>query len=217
MTSSAASIGELRQRVHRMQGTSVRRNLASLPGLAGLVQLRTGGAYAVDSPSLALALIAGPSQAGEWTAVAGVGDLGLESAAEFGLDLDRTVVVPRPGEHWLSVAAGLADVASVVVVRPSVPPTEQQAERLRARLRQKDATLIALGAWPRSEARLRIVESHWVGLGSGNGRITARQVVVAVDEAGGQTRRVPLWLPGPDLTVTGRIENTRPLLIAEAG
>ena len=150
MTRPRPRIGELRQRVHRMQGTSVRRRPGSLPGLAGLVQLRTGGTYAVDSPSLALALMAGPSQAGEWGAVVGVADLGLESAAEFGLDLERTVVVPRPGEHWLSVTAGLIEVASLVLVRPPVPPTEQQAERLRARLRQKDAALIALGDWPRS-------------------------------------------------------------------
>ena len=88
-----------------------------------------------------MALMAGPSHAGEWTAVVGVPDFGLEAAAAYGLDLDRTVIVPRPGEHWLSVAAGLLEVATVVAIRPPARVTEHQAERLRARLRQKDAAL----------------------------------------------------------------------------
>ncbi len=64
-----------------MQGPAVSRTLESLPGLSGVIQLRTGEAYAVDSPSLATALVAGPSQAGEWIAFVGVPDLGLEAAA----------------------------------------------------------------------------------------------------------------------------------------
>ena len=102
----------------RMQGSAVTRTLESLPGLAGVLQLKTGGAYATDSLSLAMALLAGPSAAGEWSAVVGVPDFGLEAAAAYGLDLDRTVVVPRPGEHWLSVTAGLLEVAGVVLVQP---------------------------------------------------------------------------------------------------
>ena len=139
-----------------MQGAAVSRTLESLPGLAGVLPLRTGGAYATDSLSLAMALMAGPSTAGEWAAVVGMPDFGLEAAAAYGLDLDRTVVVPRPGEHWLSVTAGLLDVAGVVLVRPYAAVTEHQAERLRARLRQKDAALVCLGAWPRADATLRV-------------------------------------------------------------
>jgi len=90
-------IHELQQRVQRMQGAAVSRTLESLPGMSGVIQLRTGETYSVDSTSLATALVAGPSQAGEWVAFVGVSDLGLEAAAQFGIDLDRTVVVPRPG------------------------------------------------------------------------------------------------------------------------
>ena len=50
----------------------------------------------------------------------GAPDLGYEAAAELGVDLERTIVVPHPGEHWLSVVAALVDVASVVLVRPPV-------------------------------------------------------------------------------------------------
>ena len=77
-----------------------------------------------------MALLAGPSQAGEWSAVVGVPDLGLEAAAAYGLDLDRTVVVPRPGEHWLSVTAGLLEVGRWSLVRPYARVSEHQAERL---------------------------------------------------------------------------------------
>ena len=208
-------IHELQQRVQRMQGPAVSRTLESLSGLSGVLQIRTGEAYAVDSPSLATALVAGPSQAGEWIAFVGVPDLGLEAAAQFGIDLDRTVVVPRPGELWLSVTAGLLDVATVVVVKPPVSVTAQQAERLKSRLRMKDAALVCWGDWPRSDATLTIAESSWVGLGHGHGRLTARRVVVSVRQ-GGPVRHVPLWLPDPDQQVAELDHEVVPL-VAQAG
>jgi hypothetical protein len=210
-------ISELQQRVQRMQGAAVSRTLESLPGMSGVIQLRTGEAYAVDSPSLASALVAGPSQAGEWIAFVGVPDLGLEAAAQFGIDLDRTVVVPRPGELWLSVTAGLLDVAAVVVVKPPMPVSAQQSERLKSRLRMKDAALVCWGEWPRCDATLSITESCWVGLGHGHGRLTARRVVVSVRE-GGPARQIPLWLPGADQQIAERDhEVVTPLVVAQAG
>jgi hypothetical protein len=209
-------IQELQQRVQRMQGPAVWRTLESLPGLSGVIQLRTGEAYAVDSPSLATALAAGPSQAGEWIALVGVSDLGLEAAAQFGIDLERTVVVPRPGELWLSVTAGLLEVATVVIVKPPVPVTAQQAERLKSRLRMKDAALVCWGEWPRSDAVLTITESSWLGLGRGHGRLRARRVVVSVRQ-GGPVRQVPLWLPGLDQQVAECDHEVVPLAVAQAG
>jgi hypothetical protein len=194
-------VQELRQRVLRMQGAAVSRTLESLPGLAGVIRLQTGGVYATDSTSLAMALLAGPSQTGEWAAVVGVPDFGLEAAAAYGLDLDRTVVVPRPGEHWLSVTAGLLEVAGVVVVSPYAAVTDHQSERLRSRLRQKDAALICLGDWPRADATLRVTGSTWFGLSRGYGHLTGRQVEVRVSSAG-SPRTVSLWLPALDQTVT---------------
>jgi hypothetical protein len=212
---AGSRIHELQQRVQRMQGPAVSRVLESLPGLSGVIQIRTGEAYAVDSPSLATALVAGPSQAGEWIAFVGVPDLGLEAAAQFGIDLDRTVAVPRPGELWLSVTAGLLDVATVVVVKPPVPVSAQQAERLKSRLRMKDAALVCWGEWPRSDATLTITESSWLGLGYGHGRLTARRVVVSVRKSG-PVRHVPLWLPDPDQQVAERDHEVVPLVVAQA-
>lgn len=209
-------IQELQQRVQRMQGPAVSRTLESLPGMSGVIQLRTGEAYAVDSPSLATALVAGPSQAGEWIAFVGIPDLGFEAAAQFGIDLERTVVVPHPGELWLSVTAGLLDVATVVVVKPPVSVGAQQAERLKSRLRMKDAALVCLGEWPRSDATLTITESSWLGLGCGHGRLTARRVVVSVRQ-GGPVRHVSLWLPGVDQQIAERDHEVIPLSVAQAG
>ncbi len=201
MTPPDTQIKELQRRVQRMQGAAVTRSLPSLPGLAQVMGLRTGAAYGVDSASLALALLAGPSQAGEWVAMIGAPDLGFEAAAGFGVDLDRTIVVPRPGEHWLTVTAGLVDVATVILVRPPVAVTEHQAERLRSRLRQKDATLVCWGSWPRCDARMTVRSSTWTGLGRGHGRLQGRRVVVDVIRGSAPRRSVGLWLPGVDQVI----------------
>jgi hypothetical protein len=194
-----------------MQGSAVSRTLDALPGVSELLRLRTGGAYVVESHSLVMAMMSGPSQAGEWCAVVGAPDFGLEAAAAFGVELERTVVVPRPGEHWLSVTAGMLDVATVVVVRPPVVIGNHQAERLRSRLRQKDAVLLSLGHWPRADAVVSITESSWVGLGRGHGRLSARRVLVSVSE-GGPVRQVPLWLPNIEQVVAVQEQPTMPLV-----
>ena len=207
-------IAELQQRVQRMQGAGVTRTLDSLPGLEQVLRLKTGGAYVVDSPSLAMALMAGPSQAGEWSAVVGAPEFGLEAAADFGLALERTIVVPSPAEHWLSVAAGLADVVSVLLVKPSAPVTEHQAERLRSRLRQKDAALICWGRWPRCDAEVSVRTSSWAGLGQGHGHLRGREVEVSVRRGGAPARRTALWLPGVDRRVSVRDQPVVPALTA---
>jgi hypothetical protein len=202
VASVAADLQELQRRVQRMQGTYLSRPLDSLPGLTGVLQLRTGAAYAVDSASLALALLAGPSQAGEWAGIVGAPDLGYEAAAGFGLDLGRTIAVPHPGEHWLSVVAGLVDVATVVLVRPPAGVSDRQAERIKSRLRQKDAALICWGEWPRCEARLSLQSSTWIGLGRGHGHLTGQRVRVELSHSSAPPRTVELWLPGADLAVS---------------
>jgi hypothetical protein len=196
-------VHELQERVQRMQGVAVSRTLDVLPAFRGLVQLRTGCAYSVDSPSLAMALLAGPSQAGEWAGIVGAPDFGFEAAAAFGVELERTIAVPDPGEHWLSVTARLIDVVSVVLVRPPSPlqlggVSQGQAARLKSRLRQKDSLLIAWGDWPRCEQRLSIRSSSWRGLGEGYGRLQGRQVDVAVTSASAPPRCVSMWLPDED-------------------
>ena len=203
----APTIADLRQRVQRMQGAAVSRELPLLPGLADLVSLHTGMVCCLDSPGLAMSLMAGPSQAGEWTAVVGVPEFGFDAALAFGVDLGRCIVVPEPGEHWLSVTAGLVEVTTLVLVRPPVPVSEQQAVRMVARLRQRDAALLvedarlADRAWPRPQRRLMVTDNRWTGLGRGHGHLQGRRVTVRSRGGGVPDRTVDLWLPDQHLDV----------------
>ncbi len=215
LTATSPSIEELRQRVQRMEGTALARRLPVLDAFDGLVRFRTGSAYAVDSPSLAMALVAGASRAGEWVAIVGAPDFGYEAAAAFGLDLGRTIAVPDPGEHWQSVTAGLIDVAGVVLLHPTARVAEQQAARLRARLVQKDAALVVWGEWPRCHQRLSVRSSSWVGLGQGHGRLIGRQVEVAVSAASSPERTTSIWLPDSDQRVRRLEEVPRSAGIAQ--
>jgi hypothetical protein len=204
---AAPTIADLRQRVNRMQGAAVSRSLPLLPGLVDVVSLQTGVVCTLDSPALAMSLMAGPSQAGEWTAVVGVPEFGFDAALAFGVDLARCIVVPEPGEHWLSVTAGLVEVATVVLVRPPVPVSDQQSARMLARLRQKDAALLVdtglLGdrSWPRPQRRLTVVDNRWSGLGRGHGHLQGRRVTVRSRGGGVPDRTVDLWLPDQRLDV----------------
>jgi hypothetical protein len=195
------TVEQLRERVRGMQDGIRRLPVATTPELAGLVDLRTGGAYRVDSTALALALLAPSSRSGGWTALVGVDDLGVEAAAEAGLDLDRTVVVPEPGEHWLEVTAALVDVLPMVLLRPPAGVPQRTAGRLAARLRKRSATLLAQGPWPGCEATLSVAEARWTGVeeaGDGHGRLRARQVVVACRRGTAPPQHLTLWLPAAD-------------------
>ena len=202
---AAQAVEQLRTRVSRMQETTPpAMPLATHPALAGLVQLRAGAAYAVDSATLALALMAGPSQAGSWCAAVGTTDFGAEAAVALGVDLDRTVLVPDAGEQWLEVVAALVDVATLVVVRPERRVAAGQAEKLAARLRKRGAALVAHertpGDWPRCEVRLSAHTPAWDGVGHGHGHLRARRLVVEAGRGTAPARRGALWFPADDQT-----------------
>lgn len=189
-----STVQQLQERIRSMQDGVPRQPLPTHPALAGLLQLRTGGAYEVDSAGLAIALLATPSQEGSWSAVIGASDFGVEAAAELGVDLTRTVLVPDPGEHWLEATAALLDVVSVVLLRPSTVVSERTSARIGARLRKRSATLICWGRWPGSEARLSVESSRWSGVDRGHGRLTDRRLVVSVARGSAPPRRVELEL-----------------------
>src|SRR2546423_11894587 len=83
-----------------------------LPLLGALTELFPGGGLrrgatvaVTGSTSLALALLAGPSQAGSWTAGVGRPDPRLVAAAELGVDLARLALGPRPGAQRATLAS----------------------------------------------------------------------------------------------------------------
>jgi hypothetical protein len=213
--SQAEVVRELQARIRGMQRNRIdTRALPTHPALAELLPggaLSAGSSYAVaGSTTLALALLQGASAAGAWCAVVGVPDLGLEAAAGLGVDLDRLVLVPHPGDQWLAVVAALVDVVSIVLVKPpgataggSAPGVprigEATAGKLSSRLRQREAVLVSLGDWPRADARLAVAESAWSGIGAGFGHLAGRQATVSSTSAAwsGRARSRRLWLPAP--------------------
>jgi hypothetical protein len=194
-------VRRLQARIRAMQAVKLdTRRIPTHPALAGLLpggSLRQGSAYSIEgSTTLLMALVAGPSAAGAWCGVVGVPEFGAEAAASYGIDLERLILVPTPGDRWLGVIAAVADVLSVVVTRPPERVGNANVARLAARLRQRGATLLVLGDWPQSEAVLRISHSTWSGIGNGHGYLTARQVTVtAMARTGGRARTARLWLP----------------------
>ena len=199
---------ERMRRVQQALDTAeVDRQLPTLPAVAELLPgagLRSGAVYSVrTSAALVMAMMAGPSAEGAWCGVVGMPSFGAEAARGLGVDLERLVLVPDPGQDWLNVVAALVDALTVVVVRPPGEVTPGEASRLAARLRTRKAVLISVGSWPGSEARLEVESNTWSGLGDGEGLLCARQVsvVVAGRRVAGGSRRHQLWLPAADGTV----------------
>ena len=195
------TVRELQLRIRQMQGTRLdTKLLPTHPALAALLpggSLKQGAAYSVEhSATLLMALLAGPSAAGSWCGVVGVPEFGVEAASHYGIDLERLVLVPHPGDQWLAVTAAIADVLTVVVTRPPKQATDASVARLAARLRQRGSTLIVLGPWPQTDAMLSLSHSTWSGIGDGFGHLAAREVTVTVStRAGGRPRSARLWLP----------------------
>ena len=189
-------VEQLRERVAAMERKPALEPVPTLSGIADLVPLHAGSTYAVDSASLALALVAGASQAGEWVGFAGCADFGVEAAAELGIELSRTVLVPDPGEHWLEVTAALVDVLRVVVLRPPASVSERSAGILDSRLRTRSSVLVVHGQWPRVEARLSIEQSSWRGPASGTGQLQERRARVLVHRGARPPQRADLSWPG---------------------
>lgn len=208
-TSTSSTVLELQARIRQMQATTLdSRLIPTHPAFAGLLPgggLKEGAIYSVEpSAALVMALLAGPSAAGAWCAVVGMPEFGAEAARRFGIDLERLVLIPHPGDQWLTVTAALTDVLGVVVTRPPTPQknrnlaSDSSVSRLGARLRERGSTLLVLGSWPQSEAMLSLSESTWSGVGQGNGHLSARQATVTVSSRSGRQRSARLWLPDTD-------------------
>jgi len=190
-----------------------------LPVLDPLAPLLPGGALRRSATvavggeagcSLALALVAGPSQAGSWVAVVGLPALGLLAAAGLGVALERLVLVAEPPpEAWATVMAALVGAVDVVVAGPPPRVGAGDARRLAARVRERGTVVVTLpdaGADSRThgpglevDLRLTAGASRWVGLGWGHGHLQARRVSVEAvgRREAARPRRVELWLPGP--------------------
>ena len=177
---------------------------ALLPG-AGLVR---GTVVQVDGPpgagatSLAFALAAAATGAGEWVgAVDLAGTLGAEAAAVAGVALARFPVVRLASsaiDRWATVVAALLDGVGLVLAELPRHARIGDARRLTARARERGAVLVvlptAIGAgavarWP-GEVGLHLVAEggDWSGLGSGAGLLASRVLQVRVEGRGAAAR-----------------------------
>jgi hypothetical protein len=163
------------------------------------ITMAVGGEAAT---SLALAVAAGPSSAGSWTAVVGVPHLGLVAAAEAGLVLERLVLVREPPPvSWATVIAALVGAFDVIIAAPVHRVGAGDARRLAARLRERGSVLVQIDAAGRADidvdVRLTATHVRWSGLHDGHGHLRSRRVSV---EASGRrraarARQASLWLP----------------------
>lgn len=151
--------------------------------------------------STALALAAGPSQAGSWVGLVNVGSRwGLSAAAEWGIALDRVFSVPAVEPAQLpTVLAAVADGVDLVITA-GAGVRAGDARRIAARLGQRGGVLLVLGD-PGGfvpDVVCSATTTSWSGLHGGCGRLTARRVRF---EASGRRvdrpRRADLWFPGP--------------------
>ncbi|MDF2805985.1 MAG: hypothetical protein K0S43_931 [Cellulosimicrobium sp.] len=170
----------------------------ALAPLLPLGTLQRGTVLAVrGSTSLLLALVARPSRSGAWTAAVGFPAVGLLAAADVGADLDRVVLVPRPGPDAALAISALVDGLDVVVVGPDAALTDTDRRRLAARARERGALIVAAGAWPGAHVALTVTGGGWSGADRGAGWLRRRTLVVERAGRGGAARptRVEVELP----------------------
>jgi hypothetical protein len=201
------TVQALQARIDALQRTRLdSRLMPTHEALADLLPdggLREGATYALSpSSALVMALLAGPSQAGSWCGVVGMPEFGVEAAGAMGIDLDRLVLVPHPGDAWLTVTASIADALGIVVVRPGRAASDGAISKLAGRLRERGSTLLVLGPWPQAEAMISLTESHWSGLGDGHGYLSEREVTITVSaKRGGRPRSGRVMMPDAELGI----------------
>lgn len=220
--SAAERVSALQARIHGMQRdrweTGGRAVSGALAGILPDGMLRHGVVYTVgNSTSLIMAVLAAAGRDGGWSAVVGLPDFGAEAAIGCGIDLERLVLVPSPGDQWLAVTAALVDVLPLVVVHPERAVGDAEAARLGARLRQSGCTLIVAGAWSQAEADLRVTGIRWEGIGTGHGYLSGRDLTVQVSGRNGSGRRRRELVHLPDLAVPGESVPTQPAPFGSTG
>jgi hypothetical protein len=125
----------------------------------------------------------------------GMPSVGVVAAARRGIELERLALVPHPGAQAPAVAGACVDGMDVVVLGPRLALADSDRRRLAARARERGAVLISAGPWGGAHVGLTVLRSTWSGLGAGDGRLRARDMLVEVtSRAGGQARRVALTL-----------------------
>ncbi len=176
---------------------------AALAGFFPPAGLRRGSVVQVGgSSSLLLALLAAAQGEG-WVALAALPDIGLQAAAEAGLALERSLLVPRPGPEAASVVGALVDGVDVLAVGDCRALNARDRRLLSARLRSRGAVLLSTGHWPGADVVLRAGEARTDGLGRGWGRVAAAELTVHGRGRSGVAGRVRVRIGSGGLGTVG--------------
>ena len=146
--------------------------------------------------STALLLVCAATQAGSWLAIVGVNDLGLMSACEQGVALQRTVLVTPTSnkKDWTSTVAAVADGFDVMMLEVPREVSESDARRIQTRIQARRNVLVLVETsrhvTPRSvfqpDVVLHTATTSWHGIEHGAGYVQGRHIDVTVSG-----RRVP--------------------------
>jgi hypothetical protein len=163
-----------------------------LPG--GIQRGSTVAVSGTGATTVALTVLAAPSQADAWAAVVGDGSIGLCAAEEHGVVLHRLVVVdagPSGGATWATAVAAVVDAFDLVLVELGTGPvSDRDARRLVARAKERGSVLVLVGAgWPgTADVELQVTGSAWEGLGQGDGALRHRRLAVQTRGRRGASR-----------------------------
>lgn len=120
--------------------------------------------------------------AGRWSACVGLEELGLVAAHEFGVPMNRLLMVESPpAERWAVVVAALVEAVDVICLNPARPVRAREARRLQARAREQETVLFHLDGgrnWPTAMDISLVARQQWSGLGQGHGYLRERRLLI---------------------------------------
>jgi len=180
----ATALGELRQRIRFLEhGRLSPTTIPVLPGLESLFPekgLTPGAVYSLSPhTSVMWALIAEATRNGHYVATVGKHHLGFHAAIEYGVALERLIVIPPIGHQWWSAVVALVDVVSIVVFSPHGPlPAPSARDTLMARARERGCVLLATSPWPGATGQVVVEDTQWDGLGVGHGVLSSHELTL---------------------------------------
>ncbi|MCM3662059.1 hypothetical protein M3148_13810 [Georgenia satyanarayanai] len=174
---------------------------SALAGFFPPAGLRRGSVVQVGGSSSLLLTLLAAAQGEGWVALAALPDIGLQAAADAGLHLGRSLLVPKPGPEAASVVGALVDGVDVLAVGDCRALSARDRRLLSARLRTRGAVLLSTAHWPGADVVLRAGEVRAGGLGRGWGRVEAGEMTVHGRGRSGVAGRVRVRLTSTGLDV----------------
>lgn len=182
----AADPQTLREQLSRLPGVTTARELFTGPeplpvdGMLAPVFARGGlprGEILSVTGTLALsfacAAAAKSTREQHWCAAVDTPELAVAGLAELGIDLEHFVHVRTPPADWQRVVSILLETFDLLIIAPPAAPSPQERQRLTAKVRERRASLIALGPMPGSSESCEVSVAGWDGLHAGTGRLRA--------------------------------------------